>query len=289
MCEGGAWGILEWPVHRLAESSFMSSVPSVGETWRWRYHLAVLAVGLVVFAGAVMESAQDGFGWDLGIATVIAVPLIAVVARFPMILDSGSGAIEVGFDSSILIFLLCTLDTSEALVAWSIAVAVTQTTTHKTANVKCFNIGLGVVAGGLAAAVYAVGSDGAIGTPRELVAILVAAAVYFLTDYVLSGFSVSIGAQSRLSRELMQRGTLLAIACFVPLDSLGYLGAVVERATPWWTLSLLAVPLVTLLIATRAVTRGQENARRLTVLFSAAVRAQALVDREAVIDALLRD
>ena len=104
----------------------MSSVPSVGETWRWRYHLAVLAVGLVVFAGAVQESAQNGFGWGLGLATVIAVPLIAVVARFPMILDSGSGAIEVGFDSSILIFLLCTLDNSDALVAWSLGVFVTQ-------------------------------------------------------------------------------------------------------------------------------------------------------------------
>jgi diguanylate cyclase (GGDEF)-like protein len=267
----------------------MSPVPSVGEVWRSRYHLAVLAVGLVIFTWAAIDVVRDGVGWHLGLATLVAVPLITVVARFPMILDSGSGGIEVGFDSSILIFLLCTLDTSDALVAWSLGVLVTQVTAQKTGNVKCFNIGLGVIAGGLAAAVYTSASGGSIGTPRELAAALLAAATYFVTDYLLSALSVSIGAQSRLRRELMQRGTLLAIACFVPLDSLGYLGAVVQRATPWWTLSLLAVPLVTLLIATRAVTRGQENARRLTVLFSAAVRAQALVDRDAVIDSLLRD
>jgi diguanylate cyclase (GGDEF)-like protein len=267
----------------------MSSVSSVGEVWRWRYHLTVLAIGLAVFTAAVVDVVHDGIGWDLVVATVVSVPLIATIARFPMLLDSGSGAIEVGFDSSILMFLLCTLDHSDAIVVWCLGVLATQLTMSKTASARSFNIGLGAIAGGLAAGVYANGTGTAVGTPRELVAVALAAATYFLTDYVLSGVSVAIGARTRLRRELMQRGTLLAIACFVPLDSLGYLGAVVQRSTPWWTLSLLAVPLVTLLIATRAVTRGQENARRLTVLFSAAVRAQALVDREAVVDALLRD
>jgi hypothetical protein len=79
------------------------------------------------------------------------------------------------------------------------------------------------------------------------------------------------------------------VACFVPFDSLGYLGAVVNRSAPWWTLLLLAVPLATLLVATRAVTRGGENARRLTVLFDAAVRAQTLSDTRQVIEALTDD
>src|SRR3954468_338223 len=103
----------------------MSSVSSVSDAWRWRYHLAVLAVGLVVFGVAVVDVVRDGIGWDLVLATLVAVPLIAVIARFPMLLDSGSGAIEVGFDSSILMFLLCTLDTSDALVVWSLGVLVT--------------------------------------------------------------------------------------------------------------------------------------------------------------------
>ena len=261
----------------------------MNEVWRWRYHLAVLAVGLAVFAGACARVGADGWDWRLGLALLVGVPLIAFVARFPMILESGAGAIEVGFESSILIFLLCTLDAPAALVTWSAGVLLTQLTTSKQLTARVFNIGLGMIAGGLAALVYGSGTGDSVGTPRELVAMLLAAATYFLTDYVLSALSVSIWARTPLHRELMQREAVLAIACFVPLDSIGYLGAIVHRTTPWWTLSLLAVPMVTLLIATRAVTRGRENARRLTVLFGAAVRAQALADRDAVLEALLSD
>ncbi|MFI2708251.1 putative bifunctional diguanylate cyclase/phosphodiesterase, partial [Nocardioides sp. CER28] len=46
---------------------------------------------------------------------------------------------------------------------------------------------------------------------------------------------------------------------------------------------------VTLLVATRAVTRGQENARRLSALFEAAVRAQTLTTRADVEQALAGD
>jgi diguanylate cyclase (GGDEF)-like protein len=92
-----------------------------------------------------------------------------------------------------------------------------------------------------------------------------------------------------LRGHLSQRGTLVAVACFVPFDSLGYLGAVVGQKLPWWTLLLLAVPLVTLLVATRAMVRGTENARRLSVLFEAAMRAQTLSDTRQVLDALTDD
>ena len=46
---------------------------------------------------------------------------------------------------------------------------------------------------------------------------------------------------------------------------------------------------MTLLVATRAVNRGRENARRLSVLFDAAVRAQTLSDTRQVVDALTDD
>ena len=49
------------------------------------------------------------------------------------------------------------------------------------------------------------------------------------------------------------------------------------------------MPLATLLVATRAVTRGGENSRRLGVLFDAAVRAQTLSETRQVVDALVDD
>ena len=58
-----------------------------------------------------------------------------------------------------------------------------------------------------------------------------AAALYFATDFLLSALSVAVETRTALSGYLLQRGTLLAIACFVPFDSLGYLAAVVVQAT----------------------------------------------------------
>lgn len=258
------------------------------ESSGWWFDTAVCLLGLALFAMTIAAAAQDDFQ-DLALAALAGVPLIVVVARFPMVIDNSDGGIEVGYDSSILMFLLCTLDAHDALAVWSLGVIITQLTTGKRLSSKLFNIGVGVIAGGIASAVLTVTRGDAIGTVQELVAVTLAAVAYFATDYVVSAVSVAVESGTPLRRHLMQRGTLLALGSFVPFDTLGYLGAVVYRSTPWWTLSLLAVPLVTLLVATRAVTRGRENARRLTVLFDAAVRAQTLSDRDKVVEALLDD
>lgn len=250
------------------------------------FDLGVFFSGVVTVLYATYALVRDGTtvgGWEL-----LAVPVIVVVAKFPMLLDPGEGGIEVGFESSVLMYLLCTQRPHEALVLWSVGVLATQLTTDKRAMAKLFNVGVGILAGAAAAAVFVL-----VGAPRdtarELLAVFLAAACYFATDFLLSALSVAVETRTPLSGYLVQPGTLLAVSCFVPFDSLGYLGAVVVRHTNWWTLLLLAVPLATLLVATRAMTRGSENARRLTVLFDAAVRAQTLSDTRQVIDAVLDD
>ena len=219
------------------------------------------------------------------------VPLIMVIARFPLVLDKGDGGIEVGFDSCVLMFLLCTLHPQESLLLWALGVLGTQLTNDKRTPIKLFNIGIGITGGALAAVLLTVvrGGEAQTGSPRELIAVTVAATAYFTVDFVVSAVSVSLEDGSPVRDHLVQRGTIIAILCFVPLASLGYLAAVMVQFTPLWTLVLLAVPLVTLLIATRAVTRGSENARRLEVLFEAAVRAQTLSDTRQVVDALIDD
>jgi diguanylate cyclase (GGDEF)-like protein len=101
--------------------------------------------------------------------------------------------------------------------------------------------------------------------------------------------SVAIETATSLAGHLAQRGTVIAVACFVPFDCLGYLGAVILHELQGWMMVLLILPMVTLLVATRAVTRGAENSRRLGVLFDAAVRAQTLSDTRQVLDALIDD
>ncbi|MFC5728654.1 MULTISPECIES: putative bifunctional diguanylate cyclase/phosphodiesterase [Nocardioides] len=253
----------------------------------WWFDLSVCGVGIALFVQASVGALRDGSG--LNAVAFLGIPLILVIARFPVVIDIQDGGIEVGFDSCVLMFLLCTLDAHDALVVWSLGVLLTQLTTAKRLSSKIFNIGVGITAGFLASAVLGLVRGEALGTPRELAAVAAAAAVYFAADFVVSAFSLAISGATTLRDQVLQPGTLLAIGCFVPFDTLGYLGAVVHRSAPPWTLVLLAVPLTTLLVATRALTRGRENARRLAVLFDAAVRAQTLSQRGAVAHALLGD
>ena len=172
---------------------------------------------------------------------------------------------------------------------WALGVLVTQITADKRPMVKLFNVGVGILARRRR-------GRGAACRPRVRRSARRASCSPWRSPPPPTSSPTSCSPASRVALEsstpvrdhLLQRGTLVAVACFVPFDSLGYLGAVVNRSAPWWTLLLLAVPLATLLVATRAVTRGGENARRLTVLFDAAVRAQTLSDTRQVVDALDR-
>jgi len=247
--------------------------------------LCVLGMGLLVWALASGLETE----WELAVAAAVGIPLVALVARYPMVLDGEDGGIEIGFDSSILMFLLCTFDAPSAIVVWGAAVILTQLISGKRPTAQVFNIGAGILAAGAAAGLFHLVRGTEIGTARELLAMVVAAFAYFLVDYVLSAVSVSIDTSSQLRKQLIQRGTLLAIAAFVPFDLLGYLAAVMLRNSPWWTLVLLIVPLLTLLLSTRAITRGREDQRRLTVLLEAAVRVQAVHVPDQIGEALLYD
>jgi diguanylate cyclase (GGDEF)-like protein len=230
---------------------------------------------------------QDG--WVAEPAHLITIPLVVLLARFPLLLDRGAGAIEVGFDSSVLMFLICTVPPADALVLWSVGVLATQLTNSKRATVQRFNLGVGLIGGAAAVAVVTLLRGPAISTPQEFMAVALGAAAYFAIDFVISAVSVALEDGTPVLRELAQAETWTAVACVVPFDSLGYLGAIVARSGPWWSMGLLAVPLVTLLIATQALTRGREHARRLGVLFDAAVRTQTLLRHEHVSQALLED
>ena len=268
----------------------MSDTPATARVkLGWIFNVAVCCAGLLVAAVSVVAAVTDAHTAPL-LMCVGGVALTVVVSRFPIVFDQADGAgMEAGFDSTVLIFMLCTLETTDALVVWSLGVLAAQLTADKRAPAKVFNIGVGIIGGAVAAAILSTSDRQGIATAAELGLVALAAAAYFGTDLLLSAVSVTISSGTRFTRQLLQRQTLVAILCFVPFDTLGYLAAIVHRAGPWWTLSLLGVPLVTLLVATRAITRGEENARRLSALFDAAVRAQTLVTQAEVEAALVED
>ncbi len=258
----------------------MSRTPSASNV----FDAVIVTLGLAMGIASAFQTSADAFA-DVG-TPLLCVPLIVVIARFPMLLDRGAGGLEVGFDSCVLMFLLCTVRPHVALTVWTVGVVVTQLTGRKRLKSTLFNIGVGVLGATVAAVTVAQVRGNAYGQPRELLAVALAAVGYFVVDFGVSAASVALEQHASLRQQLEQPGTMLAVACFVPFDCLGYLAAVVSRSTPWWTWGLLAVPLMTLLVATRAVTRGRENARRLSVLFDTAVRMHTAPDDTTVVSSL---
>lgn len=251
------------------------------------FDLTLFAIGITIVVVSLLAVALDG--WDVDPRALFVVPLIVLVAQFPVVTNQGDGGIEIGFDSAVLMFLVCSLDPFAAVALWSLGVVVTQLVTARRLVAVIFNIGVGITAGAIATVVLRVLAGPDPSDARELVGVVAAATAYFVADFAISSLSVALEAGDPGRAHLVHAGTWVAIAWFVPFDVLGYLGAVILRVAPWWMLLLLAAPLATLLIATRAINRGRENARRLQVLLDAAVNYQTLSEPRHVLDSLLVD
>ncbi len=212
----------------------------------------------------------------------------ALMSRFPLILNRNSSGIEVGFDSAVLVFLACFEGGTGALGVWAVGQTLSQFSRTKRIDVRIFNVGLGILSGYVALAVMR--KVGALGTttPRELVAVGLGCAAFFLVDYVISAVSIALEDRFPLHAELRQSSGLAALGVFVAIDSLGYLAALVARELPPFTYVLLAVPVFTILVATRALSRGREHRRRLSALFDAAAEAQ-VVESAGDLETVLRD
>jgi diguanylate cyclase (GGDEF)-like protein len=252
--------------------------------WSSRLDNALVVVGGALGLAAVVAAVFSPGGVDPQL--LLGVPVIALMSWFPLVLMRADNGIEIGFDSCVLVFLAVIADPLDALAVWTLGVVAAQLTTMKRPRVKAFNIGLGCLAGGAALLTMLLISPLDVASERALLAVTAGCAVYFLVDYVLSAVSVAMDDGSSVLGALRQPSALLALAAFVAIDSLGYLAGLVVQTLPGWTGLLLAVPLTTILVATRALSRGNENGRRLAALFAAAAEAQTLQSPEAVLEGL---
>jgi diguanylate cyclase (GGDEF)-like protein len=219
----------------------------------------------------------------------LGVPLIMVMGWFPMLIGRGRGGIEIGLDTCVLVFLATVGRPAEALAIWSLGNLLCQALTDKRAMTKIFNIGIGNLGAGLAimAIELARGASHSHATMRELCALGLGAAVYFLVDFTFSAVSLNLEEDSSLLKDVVPTGAAVgAFGAFLAIASLGYLGALVYRSLPHWTAILLAVPVATILVASRAQSRGAEHARRLKVLLDTAVDVQIAEDRETLLETL---
>ncbi|GMA86833.1 hypothetical protein GCM10025868_20830 [Angustibacter aerolatus] len=242
------------------------------------------AAGSVITLVAVVRlltSDRLDLTWVLLI--VVGVPLIVIMARFPLVLSRGETGLEVSFESAALLCLACFHGGTGALGIFALGQARVAVTTAKRWDVRAFNVGISVVSGALAVTTMRALSPLDETSLHELVAVSLGCAIYFLTDYVVSAVSIGLERRTSLLAEMRQNNGVLAGVLFVAIDSLGYLMTIVLRGLPPWASVLMAVPVLTILVATRSISRGAEHQRRLTALFGAAAEpaGRAVVRRGA--------
>ncbi|MDQ1369221.1 MAG: hypothetical protein QOF20_1574, partial [Acidimicrobiaceae bacterium] len=73
----------------------------------WVFDAVVAVSGLVLGMLAILDSELSNLGDRSVLALVLGVPVIVLMARFPLVLPRAAGGIEVGFDSAVLVFLAC--------------------------------------------------------------------------------------------------------------------------------------------------------------------------------------
>jgi diguanylate cyclase (GGDEF)-like protein len=153
-------------------------------------------------------------------------------------------------------------------------------------EVRLFNVALLVVNGQVMLSLMRMIAPLDRTSPRELLAVVAGAATYFALDLVLTGISIALESRQSLWQAIRDNNIWLPLACFIGINSLGYLAVILEREVASWSLLLLVAPVLTMLVAARAVAQSQEQGLRLSGLLSAATAAQQADDPESIFQIL---
>jgi len=241
----------------------------------------LVGLGLVGMQGGRWLAAGAPLGWSAAI-----IPVIVGLAAVPLVLSTPVGDVCIGLEFGALVVIGVLLPAEQALVLWVAGCVLTQLTGRRPWEHRVFNVGLGAVDGWVALSVLhlfpAVGRT----RPMELMAVAVAATVYFTADLVITAVSVSLESRTSTPAVLLDGAVLLSVTCFAGTASIGYLSAVVLRAQPVWVSALVVVPVVTILAAARTARSSSEDRVRLQGLFGAAQQSSAAGDEATLLAAL---
>ncbi len=250
-----------------------------------RLDLAILAVGVGVAVPSVVVWLAGG--GTTNAAGVVAMALIVVMSRFPLVLTHKSGDIVIGFETCALVFLVLSAPPIEALALWAMGTTIANATSRKAWRSRVFNIGLTIQGGGLFVLVFSSVGAGTDHEALELLAVMLGCAVYFIFDLLMTAGSLALEDGCSIAEVLRWRSVPLGLACFVGVDTLGYLAALMQRSLPAWTLFLLLVPVGTILVAVASVSRTKLAQGRLSGLLEAATQAPDWTDEAQIESALV--
>ncbi|HTW20112.1 MAG TPA: EAL domain-containing protein [Mycobacteriales bacterium] len=223
-------------------------------------------------------------GTDRSLQAVAAIPLVAVLSRYPLVLrpKEDTGDVVIGFEASALVFLVLTVPVTQALAFWSIGELAAQALTRTSMQTRLFNIGVTILGGGAAAWVATLRPQLTVLSPMRLGLLMLGCSCYFLFDLLTTSVSLAIEHRTSLRSAAPWRSMWLGLACFVGVDTLGYLAALLDHDESTWTLALLLVPIGTILVAVRSVSQSHLAQLQLSGLFEAATEAPDWLDTDQV-------
>ncbi len=221
------------------------------------------------------------------VADLVAMLLVPVVSRYPLVVRQRAGDIVIGFESTCLVFLVLTGGGVRAVALWSVAAITAQLTSVNSRRAQAFNMGMCILAGALAVGVFEVTRSGPVNSPRLLAAVMASAASYFLFELVTTAISLVLEARMPLSAALKGRTIAVGLGCFVGVNTLGFLAALLNMTAPRWVLLLLLVPVATILVAVSSLSESRLAQQRLAGLFETATSASDWPDAAHVERALV--
>jgi diguanylate cyclase (GGDEF)-like protein len=244
----------------------------------------ILVLGLAVAVPAVTVWVLSGPD-DIAVGVVSAL-LVVVMSRYPLTLAHRSGDILIGFETCVLVFLALTAAPLEAFCVWAIGTTIANATQRKAWRLRAFNIGLTIIGGAVFVLVVA-GIDPGRGSKFSMLgAIMLACAIYFAYDLLVTAASLAIEDNCSINSVVTWSAIPLALACFVSVDTLGFLAWVLRGQEEWMVL-LLAVPVGTILVAVRSVSENRLAQQRLMGLLETATHAPDWSDEEHIEQSLL--
>jgi diguanylate cyclase (GGDEF)-like protein len=249
--------------------------------------VAIFVAGLLVAVPFVVLWASRDADLETNVRLwldVAALALVFVMARYPLTIPHESGDIVIGFETCVLVFLLLTGSPLEAFAVWSIATAIANGTQRKAWRSRIFNVGITILCGALLVLVYSLlaDTDGASLTARSLAAVMVACAVFFSIDLFVTAGTLAVEDGCRIRDMVNGSSVALGLACFVSVDTLGFLAAVLYNSSEPWTMLLLLVPVGTILVAVNSISETRLAQLRLTGLLEAASHAPDWSDDEQI-------
>ena len=237
------------------------------------FDVAVFVTGTVVSLVFALPWIAHPAG--VPIANVIVPISVVLLAQFPLELPSRAGDVVIGFEAAALVYLALVCDRGLAACLWLLAMVLAHgLVQQKDWNVRLFNIGCTSLSG--VALTWCVSFGHARGGWVELGMIALGCAAYFVLDLAVTAVSLAVLEGTPVTEALPLRTAALPLVVFVGIDTLGYLAALVYWAYAPWALLLLVVPIATILVAARAVTRARDSERRSGGLFTIASAAAHL-------------